>query len=319
MIRFVMKRLGFGVLVLLALSVFVFALFYVAPGDPARMIAGDKATEETLELIRRNLGLDLPIWQQYLKFLGNALQGNLGFSYRNQLPVAQLIAARLPATISLIIGGVVMWLAMGVPIGVFSARRPGSIGDRLGQMVTLVGLSFPTFVLGMVLLYTLYFLPRKNGFTLFPPGGYVPFSDDPVQWAWHLVLPWFTLALVTAAVYARLTRGQLLDVLGEDYIRTARAKGLTERQVIYKHAMRSTLTPLTTQLGNDIAVLLGGAIVIEQVFGLQGIGQLAVQSVASNDRPIIIGVVLLGGVFIVVGNLIVDVLYVAIDPRVRVR
>ncbi|NIH58826.1 ABC transporter permease, partial [Brooklawnia cerclae] len=296
MIRFVMKRLGFGVLVLLALSVFVFALFYVAPGDPARMIAGDKATEETLELIRRNLGLDLPIWQQYLKFLGNALQGNLGFSYRNQLPVAQLIAARLPATISLIIGGVVMWLAMGVPIGVFSARRPGSIGDRLGQMVTLVGLSFPTFVLGMVLLYTLYFLPRKNGFTLFPPGGYVPFSDDPVQWAWHLVLPWFTLALVTAAVYARLTRGQLLDVLGEDYIRTARAKGLTERQVIYKHAMRSTLTPLTTQLGNDIAVLLGGAIVIEQVFGLQGIGQLAVQSVASNDRPIIIGVVLLGGV-----------------------
>jgi len=319
MIRFVMKRLGFGVLVLLALSVFVFALFYVAPGDPARMIAGDKATEETLELIRRNLGLDLPIWQQYLKFLGNALQGNLGFSYRNQLPVAQLIAARLPATISLIIGGVVMWLAMGVPIGVFSARRPGSIGDRLGQMVTLVGLSFPTFVLGMVLLYTLYFLPRKSGFTLFPPGGYVPFSDDPVQWAWHLVLPWFTLALVTAAVYARLTRGQLLDVLGEDYIRTARAKGLTERQVIYKHAMRSTLTPLTTQLGNDIAVLLGGAIVIEQVFGLQGIGQLAVQSVASNDRPIIIGVVLLGGVFIVVGNLIVDVLYVAIDPRVRVR
>jgi peptide/nickel transport system permease protein len=316
-IRLLIDRVAFGALVLFALSAFVFLLFFVAPGDPARMVAGDKATETQLVQIRTNLGLDRPIYVQYASFLGKALQGDLGFSYRNQQPVTKLIFNRLPATLSLVIGGVIVWLAIGIPIGIMSARHPGGWRDRLGQGFILIGLSFPTFVLGMVSLYVFYFLPRQAGFTLFPAGGFKPFLPNPLIWAWHLVLPWTTLALATAAVYARLTRGQMLEVMGEDYIRTARAKGLSERTVIYKHGMRSTLTPLVTQLGADIALLLGGAIVIEQVYGLQGVGALAVQAVNNQDRPIIIGVVLLGGLFIVVTNIIVDMLYVLLDPRVR--
>ena len=317
MIRFLMQRLGFGALVLLALSTFVFFLFFVAPGDPARMIAGDKATEAQLQQIRTNLGVDRPMVQQYGSFIARAAQGDLGYSYRNRQPVAQIIVRRIPATVSLVVGAVVLWLAIGIPIGLMSARHPGSLRDRLGQAFILIGLSFPTFVLGMMSLYLLYFLPKQAGITLFPAGGYKAFSDGPLTWAWHLALPWMTLALTMAAFYARLTRGQMLDVMGEDYIRTARAKGLSERRVIWKHGMRAALTPLVTQLGADIALLLGGAIVIEQVFGLQGVGALAVQAVNNQDRPIIIGVVLLGGLFIVIANIVVDLLYVLLDPRVR--
>ena len=317
MIRFLAGRIAFAALILFTLSTFVFFLFFVAPGDPARMVAGDKATEAQLIQIRSNLGLDRPIYEQYGSFLVRAAQGDLGFSYRNQQPVLKLIANRLPATISLVIGGVVVWLALGIPIGIMSARHPGGLRDRLGQGFILIGLSFPTFVLGMVSLYIFYFLPRQAGFTLFPAGGFKPFWPNPAIWAWHMALPWMTVALTTAAVYARLTRGQMLEVMGEDYIRTARAKGLPESRVVLKHAMRATLTPLVTQLGADIAFLLGGAIVIEQVYGLQGVGALAIQAVNNQDRPIIIGVVLLGGLFIVIANIIVDIAYALLDPRIR--
>lgn len=319
MMRFILSRIGFGALVLLMLSIFVFVLFYVTPSDPARIIAGDKATEALMDQIRTNLGLDKPIWEQYLIFIGNLLQGDLGYSYRSSLPVADLVLARIPATMSLVFGAVVVWLAIGIPIGIASAKRPGSVRDRFGQGFALVGISFPTFVLGMLALYTLYFLPTRFGFTLFPPSGYVPFTVDPLQWAWHLILPWLTLALVTAAVYARLTRGQMLDVLSQDYVRTARAKGLTERRVIYVHAFRSAMPPLVTQLGIDIGLLLGGVIVIEQVFSLQGVGALAVTSVAMQDRPVVIAIVLLGGLFVVLSNLIVDMFYALLDSRVRTR
>jgi len=317
MIRFLARRIAFGAGVLLVLSAFVFFLFFVAPGDPARMIAGDKATEAQLAMIRKNLGVDRPVIVQYGTFLTRALTGDLGFSYRNQQPVAQIIVRRIPATLSLVAGAALLWLAIGVPIGIMSARYPGSLRDRIGQAFILVGLSFPTFVLGMMSLYLLYFLPKQAGLTLFPPGGYKALTGNPALWAWHLVLPWSTLALTMAAVYARLTRGQMLDVMGEDYIRTARAKGLSERRVVWKHGMRAALTPLVTQLGADIALMLGGVIVIEQVYGLQGVGALAVQAVTNQDRPIIIGVVLLGGLFIVAANIIVDLLYVLLDPRVR--
>ena len=317
MIGYLARRLGFGVGVLLTLSVFVFFLFFIAPGDPARMIAGDKATETQLVQIRANLGLDRPIVEQYARFLTRAVQGDLGFSYRNQQPVAKIIVSRLPATISLVIGGVIVWLAVGIPVGIMSARNAGGVRDRVGQGFILVGLSFPTFVLGMTSLYLFYFLPRQAGFSLLPGGGFKPFLPNPADWAWHMILPWTTLALTNAAVYARLTRGQMLEVMGEDYVRTARAKGLSERTVVYKHGMRATLTPLASQLGADVAALLGGAIVIEQVYGLNGVGALAVQAVANLDRPIIIGVVLLGGLFIVVANIVVDIAYLLLDPRVR--
>lgn len=317
MIRFLAHRIGFGAGVLLVLSAFVFFLFFVAPGDPARMIAGDKATESQLAQIRKNLGVDRPIIVQYGAFMHKAVTGDLGFSYRNQQPVAPIILRRIPVTLSLVLGGALLWLVIGVPIGIMSARHVGSLRDRLGQAFILVGLSFPTFVLGMMSLYLLYFLPKQAGFTLFPAGGYKALTSSPILWAWHLALPWMTLALTMAAIYARLTRGQMLDVMGEDYIRTARAKGLSERRVVWKHGMRAALTPLVTQLGADIALMLGGVIVIEQVYGLQGVGALAVQAVANQDRPIIIGVVLLGGVFIVIANIVVDLLYVLLDPRVR--
>lgn len=317
MISFLARRILFAMGVLVALSAFVFLLFFVAPGDPARMIAGDKATEAQLEQTRRNLGVDRPIIVQYGSFVTKAVTGDLGFSYRNQQPVAKLIMRRIPVTLSLVAGAVVLWLAIGIPIGISSARHPGTLRDRLGQAFILIGLSFPTFVLGMMSLYLLYFLPRQSGFTLFPAGGYKALTSDPMIWAWHLTLPWTTLALTMAAVYARLTRGQMLEVMGEDYIRTARAKGASERRVVWRHGMRAALTPLVTQLGADIALLLGGVIVIEQVYGLQGVGALAVQAVNNQDRPIIIGVVLLGGTFIVVANILVDLLYVLLDPRVR--
>jgi len=317
MIHFLARRILFGMGVMIALSAFVFFLFFVAPGDPARMIAGDKATETQIQLIRKNLGLDRPILEQYGHFVAKAVTGDLGFSYRNQQPVAQIILRRIPVTLSLVCGAVLLWLAIGIPIGISSARNVGSLRDRFGQAFILVGLSFPTFVLGMMSLYFLYFLPRQSGFTLFPAGSYKALSSNPLTWAWHLILPWTTLALTMAAIYARLTRGQMLEVMGEDYIRTARAKGTSERAVVWRHGMRAVLTPLVTQLGADIALLLGGAIVIEQVYGLQGVGTLAVQAVNNQDRPIIIGVVLLGGVFIVVANIIVDLFYVLLDPRVR--
>ncbi len=317
MIRYFLSRVGFGALVLFLLSVFVFVLFYVSPSDPARIIAGDKATEALMEQIRVNLGLDKPMIQQYFMFLGKLLQGDLGFSYRSNLPVWDLLVRRIPVTMSLVFGAVIVWLAIGIPIGIGSAKHPGTVRDRVGQGFAIIGISFPTFVLGMIALYTLYFLPTKMGVTLFPPSGYVPFSENPGQWAWHLVLPWVTLALVTAAVYARLTRGQMLDVLGQDYIRTARAKGLTEQRVTYVHAFRSAMPPLVTQLGIDIGMLLAGVIVIEQVFGLPGVGSLAVTSVAMQDRPVVIAIVLLGGLFVVLSNLIVDTLYALLDSRVR--
>lgn len=317
MFVFLLKRLSFGLLVLFLLSLFVFLLFFVAPGDPARAIAGDKATEELLAQIRDTLGLNQPLYRQYLDFASRLLQGDLGFSYRSQQPVTELIFDRLPVTMSLVGGAMVLWLLIGIPVGVASARKPGSLRDRIGQSFAMTGISFPTFVLGMILLYTLYSLPAKAGFLLFPPSGYIELAQNPLQWAWHLVLPWITLALVTAAVYARLTRAQMLEVLGEDYIRTARAKGVRESSVVYKHAFRSAMTPLVTQLGIDIGVMLGGVIVIEQVFGLAGVGSLAVQAVQTQDRPVIIGVVLLGGLFVAVANILVDIAYTRLDARVR--
>ena len=317
MVKQILQRLLYAVVILFLLSIFVFALFYIAPGNPARLIAGEKASQEVLDQVTRNLGLDKPLWQQYLTFITNAFHGDFGISYRNQTPVIELIVSRLPVTFSLVGGAVVLWLLIGVPLGVLSATHPGTWKDRLAQVLSQLFISFPSFVLGMFLLYMLYYLPKRNGFTLLPPGGYAKLGEGFPDWAWHMILPWLTLALLMAALYQRLTRAEMIDVLGEDYIRTARAKGLSERTVIYKHGLRSTLTVLTTQLGADIGSLLSGSIIIEQVFGLQGVGALAVKSVNTQDRPVIIGVVLLGGFFIVMMNLLVDVLHVALEPTLR--
>jgi peptide/nickel transport system permease protein len=319
MIRFLVRRILFGIGVLWLISVAVFALFFVAPHDPARTIAGRQATAQTIALVRHRLGLDQPILEQYWHFLVRLLHGDLGYSYYNSEPVRSLLFARLPVTVSLTIGGAILWLVLGVSIGVLAARHPRSAIDRGATVFVLGGLSMPTFLVGLLLLYVFFFRLHLAGVNAFPGGGYVPFAQSPGEWAQHLILPWVTLALVSAAIYSRLTRGSLLEVLNEDYVRTARSKGVSERRVIYVHALRSALTPVVTQLGIDVGALLGGAIVTEQVFGLPGLGQLAVQSVTTQDLPVVIGIVLLASFFVVVANIVVDMLYAVLDPRVRIR
>jgi peptide/nickel transport system permease protein len=317
MLRFLARRLLFGLLVLWITSGAVFVLFLVAPHDPARLLAGRLATPQTVALVNHHLGLDRPLPAQYAGFIGRLLHGDLGYSYYSAAPVGQLLASRLPVTASLALGGAVLWLVAGVGVGVAAARRPRSLADRGGSVLVLAGLSMPTFLVGLLLIYFLFFRLHLAGIALFPPGGYVPLTQDPAGWAQHLLLPWITLAAVTAATYSRLTRSSLLEVLGEDYIRTARSKGLSEERVVYRHGLRSALTPVVTQLGVDLGTLLGGVIVTEQVFGLPGLGQLAWQSVTTQDLPVIMGIVLVASAFIVVANLLVDLGYALLDPRVR--
>jgi len=316
-LRFLLRRVLFGIVVLWLVTVVVFVIFFLAPHDPARLIAGRMATPSTVAAIRRNLGLDRPVYVQYGSFVWGLLHGNLGYSYYRDQPVTQLLLSRLPVTASLAIGAALLWLLIGVGVGVLAAVRPRSLEDRAATAFALLFYSMPPFLLGLVLLYLLFFRLHLAGVTFFAGGGYVPLSQDPLGWAQHLLLPWITLALVTSVTYIRLTRGAMLDVLGEDYIRTARSKGISELRVIIVHALRSALTPVVTQFGVDLATLLGGAIVTEQVFGLPGLGQLSVQSVTNQDLPVIIGTVILFAFFIVVANILVDILYALIDPRVR--
>jgi len=317
MLRFFARRLLLGLLVLWITSGAVFVLFFVAPHDPARLLAGKLATPQTVALVNHRLGLDRPLPDQYASFMGRLLHGDLGYSYYNSAPVRSLLASRLPVTASLALGAAVVWLVVGVGVGVAAARRPRSLVDRGGTLLVLTGLSMPTFLVGLLLIYFLFFRLHLAGFGLFPASGYVPLTQDPGGWAQHLLLPWVTLATVTAATYSRLTRSSLLEVLGEDYIRTARAKGLPEGRVVYRHGLRSALTPVVTQLGVDLGTLLGGVIVTEQVFGLPGLGQLAWQSVTTQDLPVIMGIVLVASAFIVLANLLVDLGYALLDPRVR--
>jgi peptide/nickel transport system permease protein len=316
-LRFLVRRIIFGALVMLVVTMAVFCLFFLG-GDPARDFCGKTCTPDTLAIVKQRLHLNQSFVAQYWHFLTQLLHGNLGYSFANSESVNTTIKRGLPATASLAIGAAVVWLLMGIPIGITAATKPRSIRDRLATVFALTGLSLPTFVAGLLALEVFYYLLTVHAHVhWFPPSGYVSITDNPVQWFVHLLLPWFTLAFVTAATYSRLTRTTMLEVLGEDYIRTARAKGLSERRVIYKHGLRSALTPIVTLLGIDIGTLLGGAIVTEQVFGLQGIGQQAVQAQVQGDLPVVLGTVVIAAFFIVVANIVVDLLYSVLDARVR--
>ncbi|WP_405144882.1 ABC transporter permease [Sphaerisporangium sp. NBC_01403] len=315
--RFLIRRVLLGVVVLWLVTLGTFFMFFVAPGDPARTLAGRQATPEQVDLIRRDLGLDRPILVQYGDYMGRLLHGDLGKSYFNGESVGKLVAADLPPTLSLVLGGAVLWFLVGVSAGVLSATRARSLLDRALTFLALAGVSMPTFVIGLLLLYLLFFQLTKAGVPIFPPDSYVGLSENPGEWARHLILPWVTLATVQAATYLRLTRGSMLDVLGEDYIRTARAKGVPERRVIVRHGLRSALTPVVSQLGVDVGTLIGGVVVTESVFGLGGVGQAVVQAFVSGDLPVIMGVVLITAAAVVVANLLVDVAYALLDARVR--
>jgi peptide/nickel transport system permease protein len=319
MIKLLARRLASGIVVLWVISIAVFALFFIAPHNVARALAGRQATPQTVADVARRLGLNRPILDQYGSFAWNLLHGNLGYSYYNSEPVTTLIASRIGVTISLTLGGAVLWLAIGITTGVLAATHPRSLIDKGATFFAVFFYSMPTFLLGLILLYFLFFQLHLAGIPIFPGSGYVSFLTSPWGWAQHLILPWIAVALTTAATYTRLTRAGMLEVLGEDYIRTARAKGVSERRVTYRHALRAALTSVVTQLGIDVGVLLGGAVVTENIFGLPGLGQLAVQSVTEQDLPVIIGIVMLAAAFVVVCNFIVDMFYAVLDPRVRAR
>jgi peptide/nickel transport system permease protein len=317
MLKFLIKRVLTGALVLWIISMLVFALFFAVPNNVARNMAGHNATPTTIKLINQRLGLDQPLYEQYLKFVWNALHGDLGQDYYYQLPVTKVIGEALPITLSVVFGSAIIWLVLGVSSGVLSAIKPRSFTDRSVTVLALVFYSVPSFVLGLTLLYFFYFKLTVAGFPIFPAGGYKPLSEGVNQWFFHMILPWITLAMISAATYTRLTRGSMLEVLGEDYIKTARAKGISERRVTYRHALRSALTPVVTQFGIDVATLVGGAVITETVFSLPGIGYQSIRAIRNQDLPLILGVVLLASTAVVVANIVVDMLYAVLDPRVR--
>jgi peptide/nickel transport system permease protein len=319
MAAFLVRRIALGAVVLWVMTAVVFVMFFVAPHNVASLIAGRQATPETVALVNHRLGLDRPVLEQYRDYMWQLLHGNLGYSFYNSTSVRSLIWQRVPVTFSLALGSAILWLVMGVSAGVLAATRPRTRSDRTVTVTALFFYSMPSFLLGVIVFYLFFYRLHLAGIGWFPGNGYVAFTDSPARWAQHLILPWFTLALVTAATYARLTRGSMLDVLGEDYIRTARAKGLTERRVIYRHGLRSALTPVVTQFGIDFGTLLGGVIIVENIFGLPGLGQQAVQSVLQQDLPVVIGTIVVAAAFIVVANILVDICYGILDPRVRVH
>ncbi|HKB32045.1 MAG TPA: ABC transporter permease [Streptosporangiaceae bacterium] len=329
MARFLVRRIALGLFTLWLVTVAVFLIFFVGPGPGfvAHTLAGRQATPAQVAAVSHRLALDRPIFTQYWYFLvGNPsvpgsglLHGNLGYDFYHDQPVNSILKAAFPISLSLVVGAAVLWLVMGVLSGIVSAVRSRSVYDRTFTVLALVFYSMPTFVLGFLFLLLLYYELTIHGVSLFPGSGYTSFTTNPFQWFRGLILPWFTLALVSAAVYTRLTRGSMLDVLGEDYIRTARSKGLSERRVIFRHALRSALTPVVTQFGIDVGVLFGGAIITEVVFGMPGLGYTAFQAIQQQDLPVIIGVVIITATAVVVANIIVDAVYAILDPRVRLH
>jgi peptide/nickel transport system permease protein len=329
--RYLIRRSLFLILVLFIVSFLTFLIFLKLPaGDPARLLAGPRVQcfEQpdgstlcpVLETIRERLGLDDPWYVQYSRFAqglvpwpGLFLNEQVYYSYGNRVPVKEEIFRRLPVTITLALGAAVIWLLIGVPIGIVSAIRRRSVADRAGMLFALFGVSAPVFWLGYVMLFIFWF---KLGWA--PTPGLD--SDESIWQAifsGKFILPWVTLSLFFAAFYARMVRGNLIETLSEDYIRTARSKGLSERKVIFKHGLRSALTPVATMFGMDLGYLLGGALITETVFDLDGIGKYTVQGVQDQDFPVVMGVTVLAAFFIVIANLVVDVVYAFLDPRVR--
>lgn len=324
---YIVRRLIAMLLMLIALSMIVFLLFNALPADPARLTCGKACTPAVIEANRIRLGLDKPLYEQYGAFAKGIVAGRtygsgtatfecdkpcLGYSFRRGEEVTDLVTRALPVTVQLALGGFVLWIITGVSVGIIAALRRGKWQDRTIMGFALVGYSFPSFFIGLLLIF---FVQIRWGLVGYE--GYTPFSESPTLWFSGFILPWIALALLYAAFYARLTRNQMLETLGEDYIRTARSKGLKERTVIGKHALRAGLTPIVTAAGLDLAGLLGGAVVTEAVFNLPGIGRLSIDSVLDSDLPVITATVLIAATFVIAANLIVDILYAVIDPRVR--
>ena len=334
MVTFIVRRLIATVFLLIIVSMITFAIFFLVPRlagqtsyDLAAQYVGRSPTPAAVHAIERQLGLDVSLPVQYGRFLRGIVLGRhfdsgttkaycpppcFGYSFKNQQPVWPLMVTALPVTVSLAIGAAILWLVGGVTIGVISALRRGTLFDRFSMGIALAGVSLPIFFTGLIALALFSYK-----WPIFPNVQFVPLSQNPLLWARNLVLPWVTLAFLYAALYARLTRAGMLETMSEDYIRTARAKGLPERTVIVKHGLRAALTPIITIFGMDLGALLGGAVLTEVTFSLHGLGQFTILAIDTQDLPEILGVTLLAAFFIVIANLVVDVLYAVVDPRVR--
>ncbi|MFD5032900.1 ABC transporter permease [Streptomyces sp. NPDC058220] len=334
MAAYIIRRVFAAVLLLLVVSAVTFAIFFLVPrlgGQTTDSLAaqyiGKSPTPDAIAAVKKNLGLDQPVYLQYWDFIKAIVVGAeynfgpnpsvchvpcFGYSFKTHVEIWPEILRRIPVTLSLAVGAAVLWVISGVAIGVLSALKRGSIFDRLAMAVALAGVSLPMFFTGLVAAALFSF-----HWTIWDSIEFVPFTENPAEWAWNLILPWCTLAFLYSALYARLTRAGMLETMGEDYIRTARAKGLRERKVIFKHGLRAALTPLVTIFGMDFALLLGGAVITERVFSFQGMGAYAIQGVIQSDLPKVMGVTIVAAFFIVVCNLLVDLVYAAIDPRVR--
>ena len=332
MTRYIVRRIIGALVVLFVISFLTFGLFFEVPhllgSNPAILFAGRSPDPATVAAVSHKLGLDESFWAQYWHFLSGIFVGRdygsgltaqhcpapcLGYSFITGQAVWPQILSDLPVDISLAIGAAIIWLVSGVATGVLSAIRRRSFFDRAAMSVALAGVSLPIYFTGLLALTIFAFGPFK----WFPGGGYVGITSSPWQWLQHMILPWICLAFLFSALYARLTRAQRLETMSEDYIRTARAKGLPESQVIMKHGLRAALTPIVTIFGLDVGTLLGSAVITESVFGMTGIGRLAVNSIGSRDLPVTMGVTLFAAFFVVAANIIVDVAYGLVDPRVQ--
>jgi|HigsolmetaAR201D_1030396.scaffolds.fasta_scaffold04910_2 peptide/nickel transport system permease protein len=314
MLQLIIRRIFIMIPVLFLVSLMVFSLILLVPGDPAVTLAGENATEEQIEATRERLGLNDPVIEQYGRWVGNAIRGDLGSSLFSSQKVTDAIVQRIPATLSLAGGAIVLSVLLGVPAGIVAAIYRGRWPDRLVGLGAASALAMPNYFVAMLLIL---FFAIWNPW--FPATSFVPFSEGPGEWAKHLVLPWITLSLSPAAVITRQLRSSLIGVLGQDYVRTARAKGLRGRTVILKHSLKNAAIPVVTVLGTQIAFALGGSVIVEQVFGIAGVGQLAITSVQKRDLPLIQGIVVMATLLVLFCNLLVDLAYGFLNPKVRVR
>jgi peptide/nickel transport system permease protein len=329
--RFILRRAYFATLTILLVSIVVYGVFSLLPFDPAALTCGQKCTPAIVEANRVKLGFDKPLWEQYWLFLSGIFLGrtygagsaeftcpapSFGYSFNENTCVTDMLKEALPVTINLAIGAFVIWMVVGVGLGLIAAKFRGRYPDTLSSVFVLLGTSLPTFVTG---LFFLIYVTIKWKIVPLSLSGYVSVFDDPVRYFQYFILPWLTLAILYAAFYTRFTRATVLETLGEDYIRTARAKGLSEKTVLLKHTMRAALAPITTSAGLDIAGLIGGAIITESIFNLAGLGRMTLQSVYEFDLSVVVATTILAATVVISMNLIVDIAYGYLDPRVRVK
>jgi peptide/nickel transport system permease protein len=330
MLNYIAKRVAAGTLVLAIVSAIVFSIFYILPADPARLACGKSCTPELMQRIKVALEIDQPLQVQYGRFIKGIFVGRtylkgteaelqcgapcLGYSYQTDQPVTELLMDRLPATLSIAVGASVLWLLIGLSSGIVSALRRGTMVDKFSQGVALGAASLQIYFVGLILQFIFV-----DKLAWLPMPGYTSPFEYPLDWVKQMALPWITLAFLLSAIYSRLTRAGMIEVMSEDYVRTARAKGLSDRTVNMKHVLRGAITPIVTVFGLDLGALLGGAVITEYVFNVPGLGKLSTEAVTNLDIPVVTGTVLFAAFFVITANIIVDLLYAALDPKVRLN